>query len=133
MRIWSKRDRGILTVKLGTTDDLGLANKTILQRIDSLALVLDHLTNGLRDELREQLTDIAVRGLTFNYVYHLLSDLLRLRGLGVASDLHLVGSSLGEANGEHADDVTVGGLNLGTGLNKSLPLLNQRLHLIRGE
>lgn len=98
-----------------------------------MALILDHLADGLRDEFREQLADIAVGGLTFHNVDHLLSDLLRLRGLGVAGDLNLVRSFLGEADGEHANNITVGGLDLGTGLNESLPLLDQRLHFIRGE
>ena len=56
-----------------------------------------------------------------------------LGGLGVGGLLDLVLSSLGEANTEEAEFVTVGGGAVDVGLNLSLPLLDDGALLVTGQ
>ena len=59
-----------------------------------------------------------------------LSNLARL---GVASPLYLVTASLSEANTEHPQGVTIGGLHIYMSFNQSLPFSDQRPQLVSSE
>ena len=61
---------------------------------------------------------------------HLSSDSLDLRSSSVAVALGGVGLTLGEGDAEQTEGVSIGSLNLGLGLNESLPLTDQRAKLI---
>ena len=65
-----------------------------------------------------------------NDLGHLLSDSSNLRGGGIGGLLDLVGSALGEGNGEQAEEVVVGGLDCDIGLNQRLPLSDERSQLV---
>ena len=56
-----------------------------------------------------------------------------LHGLGVASLAGLVLLLLREADAEGPEQVPVGGLDVGVGLDQRLPLLDHGLALVRGE
>jgi hypothetical protein len=56
-----------------------------------------------------------------------------LRRSGVGGLLDLVWPSLGEGNGEEAEEVVIGGLDNDVGLDEGLPLADKRAELIRGE
>lgn len=45
-----------------------------LQRVDSLACLLNVLANGLRDELGHQVLQVTAAGLTAHDLNHLLAD-----------------------------------------------------------
>jgi len=53
--------------------------------------------------------------------------------LGVASGLDLSGGLLGEADAEHSDNVSVGGLGLHESLDKSVPLLDHGASFVSGD
>lgn len=80
-----------------------------------------------------ELSQAAAGSLTLDDLNHLLADGADLGRLGVGGLLDLVWSSLGESNGEEAEEVVVGGLDGDVGLNESLPLADQRAELVRGE
>jgi hypothetical protein len=65
-----------------------------------------------------------------NDLGHLLSDSSDLRGGGIGGLLDLVGSALGEGNGEQAEEVVVSGLDCDIGLNQRLPLSDERSQLV---
>ena len=64
---------------------------------------------------------------------HLLSDQLLVGILGVAGSFHLLWVLLSEGNAELSEDVAVGGLALGEGLDGSVPLLHHRLSFVSGD
>ena len=66
-------------------------------------------------------------------LHHLLADELALRALSVASSAHLVLGSLGEANAEHTEEVSVEGLGLNEGLDGGVPLLDDGAKLVAGD
>jgi hypothetical protein len=72
-------------------------------------------------------------GLINHYLHHLLADSLDLRRFGVAGGSDLSAGSLGEANGEHSEEITILGLGLDKGLNSSVPLLDNGAQLISGD
>lgn len=56
-----------------------------------------------------------------------------MRGRGVGGLADLVGPTLGESDGEEAEEVLVGGLDGNVGLDEGLPLADKRSQLVRGE
>ena len=120
-------------VELGRLKDLHLANVHVLQGVDTLAHLLDLLTDHLGDELEDALLEVAGGALARDDVIHLLADLADLAGLRVASALGLVHAALGETDAEHAEGVPVGGLHVNEGLDEGEPLANERAELVGGE
>lgn len=92
--------------------------------------LLDLTTDNLGDELGCELCESAARGFALNDLGHLLSDSSDLRGGGIGGLLDLVGSALGEGNGEKAEEVVVSGLDCDIGLNQRLPLSDERPQLV---
>jgi hypothetical protein len=116
--------------KRGSTD---LADVAVLEGVDALRRLLDLTADNLRDELLNELLEVARGGLTLRDLEHLLADLTDLRRLSVGRLLDLVRATLGEADGEEADEVTVGGLDVDVRLDQGLPLADERAELVRGE
>ena len=71
--------------------------------------------------------------LTAHNVHHLLADNMDLSRLGIGGLLDLVLSSLGEANAEEAELVTVGGGAVNMGLDLGLPLLDDGALFVAGQ
>jgi hypothetical protein len=53
--------------------------------------------------------------------------------LGIRGLAGLVGSSLGETDGEHSKSVSISSLDVHMGLNQRLPFANKRAELVGGE
>lgn len=66
-------------------------------------------------------------------LHHLLSDEFLMGSLGVAGGFNLSGGLVSEGNGEHSDDVTIGGLSLNESLNEGVPLLDHGASLVSGD
>lgn len=120
-------------VVLGGLEDLYLANVAVLEGVDTLGSLLDLSANDLGNELVNELLEIARGSLALDDLEHLRTDLTDLSRLGVGGLLNLVGSALGETNGEETDEVAIGGLDVRVGLDKGLPLANERTKLVRSE
>ena len=105
----------------------------VLERVNALGGLLNLAANDLGNELLGELGKGARAGLTGHDLGHLLADLPDLRRLGIGGLLDLVGSSLGEGDGEKADEVVIGGLDNNVGLDEGLPLANERAELVGGE
>lgn len=102
----------------------------VLERVDALSALLNLAPNDFRDELGGELGQVASRGFTGDDVGHLLPDLPNLRRPRVGRLLDLVGPSLGETDGEDADEVVVSGLDDHIGLDQGLPLAHERAELV---
>jgi hypothetical protein len=105
----------------------------VLERVDALGGLLDLATNDLGNKLLGELGEGARAGVTGHDLNHLLADSPDLRRSGVCGLLDLVWSSLGEADGEEAEKVVVGGLDDDVGLDEGLPLADERPQLVGGE
>ena len=75
----------------------------------------------------------AAGGLALHDLGHLLANGADLRRAGVGGLLDLVGASLGESDGEQANEVFIGRLHGDVGLDKRLPLADQGAQLVGGE
>ena len=123
----------LLDVVLGLLEDLDLVDGDVLEGEDVLAVLLDFFANRIGDQLGDELLQVARGNLASNNLEHLLADDADLPSLGIAGLLDLLRATLGEANAEHAHQVTVRGLDIDVGLNEALPLLNHRAELVLGE
>jgi hypothetical protein len=120
-------------IKLRRLNDLCLANIDVLQRVDASGRLLDFPPNRLRDELLNQLLQVTTRCLARHDLEHLLPDFADLRGLRVGGLLHLRRPTLGETNGEEAEDVTVGRLHIDVRFDQRLPFPDEGAELVRGK
>lgn len=84
-------------------------------------------------QLFEEVLEGRFLGLVDHDLLHLLSDLLDLGGLGVASSLDLTVLSSGESDGEESHEVAVVSLGLDESLNKGVPFLDEGAHLVSGD
>jgi hypothetical protein len=105
----------------------------ILQRVDTLSSLLNIATDDLGDELLGELGEGARAGIAGHDFNHLLADRPDLRRSSVCGLLDLVRSSLGESNGEEAEEVVVGGLDNDVGLDEGLPFTDKGSELVGGE
>jgi len=128
-----KEKKKVFTIELRELEDLSLADEDVLQGVDGVAGLFDLFSDGLGDELEDEVPQLDGGRLAGHDVNHLLADGADLGGLGVAGLLHLVGAPLGEANGEEADAVAVSGLDVDVGLDERLPLLDEGAELVAGE
>ena len=111
-----------------------LGNRTyILQRVDALGGLLNLTANHLGDKLVGELGKSATGSLALDNLGHLLANGTDLRRAGVGGLLDLVRASLGESDGEQAEEVVVSGLHSDVGLDERLPLANQGTQLVGGE
>lgn len=112
---------------------LGVKKTNILQGVDALGGLLDLTSNNLGDELVGELGESAGGGLALDDLGHLLANGTDLRRTSVGGLLDLVGASLGEGNGEQAEEVVVSGLHGDVGLDQGLPLADKGTELVGGE
>lgn len=102
----------------------------VLERVDARGGLLDLAANDLGNELRGELGEGAAGGFALDDVGHLAADGTDLGRSSVGGLLDLVLATLGEADGEEADEVVVGGLDGDVGLNQGLPLADERSKLV---
>lgn len=102
----------------------------VLEGVDALGGLLDLAANDLRDQLAGELLQSAAAGLALDDLGHLSADGTNLGRSGVGGLLDLVGSALGESNGEDAEEVLVGRLDGDVGLDQALPLADKGSQLI---
>lgn len=102
----------------------------VLQRVNSLGSLLDLAANNLGDELGCELGKGAAGGFALDDLGHLSADGSDLRRGGVCGLLDLVGATLGEGDGEQAEEVVIGGLDGDVGLDEGLPFADQRSQLV---
>lgn len=113
-------------IETGLLQHLDLADVDIVERIDSLAGLLNVLGDRVGQQLVDHLLQIGRRDVPGDDVVHLGADLADLRSLGVAG-LALGHRVLGgESDAEDAQQVSVGGLDINVGLDQRLPLLDHR-------
>ena len=84
-------------------------------------------------QLLGKLLEGRLLSLADHNLHHLLADELALRALSVAGSADLSAGSLGEANAEHTEEVSVSSLGLNESLNGSVPLLDNGALLITGD
>jgi len=120
-------------VEFGRLEDLDFADEDVLERVDALAHLFYCFADALGDELGDEVLELGMGGLAGHDVDHLASDGDDLRGLCVRGFALLVGAALGETDGEHAEAVAVGGVDVDLGLDECLPLANERAQLVGGE
>jgi len=120
-------------IELRLLENLGLVDKDVLEREDFVAFISDLLGDDIGEELFEEVLEGGFLSLVDHDFLHLLSDLLDLGSLGVASSLDLSVLSSGESNGEESDEVAVGGLGLDEGFDKRVPLLDEGAHLVSSD
>jgi len=107
--------------------------KDVLEREDFVAFISDLFADDIGEELFEEVLERGFLGFVDHDFLHLLSDLLHLGLLGVASGLNLTVLSSGESNREKSDEVAIGGLGLDEGLDKGVPLFDEGAHLVSGD
>ncbi len=90
-------------------------------------------TDGLGDELPDQVLQVHGGGLALHDLHHLAADVADLAGLRVAGLLDLPLALLGEADAEEAQPVAVRRLDVDVGLDQRLPLAHHGAQLVRGE
>ena len=105
----------------------------ILQRIDAPRCLLDLPSNGLWYKLLYQLLQVTVCCFPCHDLKHLLPDLPNLTRLGIRRLAHLRLAALRESDGEEAEEVAIGRLDIDVRLDESLPFAHKRTELVRGE
>lgn len=105
----------------------------VLEWVDALGGLLDLATDDLWDQLGSELGKGAGGSLALDDLDHLLADGADLGRRSVGGLLDLVWTTLGEGNGEHAEEVIISGLDGDVGLDKSLPLADKGSELVGGE
>lgn len=123
----------LLDVVLGHLEDLDLVDGNVLEGEDGRARLLDFLADGVGDELTDNVLEVAGADFTGNDFEHALTDGTDLGALGVTGLLDLLRATLGEGDAEEADEVTVGGLDVGVALNQGLPFLDHGTELVLGQ
>lgn len=123
----------LLNVELGSLEDLDLEDGDVLEGEDGRAALFAFLTNGIRDELGNQVLDFTTGNFAADDFEHALADGADLSALSVAGLLDLLRATLGESDGEQAQQVTVGGLDVDVGFNEALPLLDHGTELVLGK
>ncbi len=111
-------------VELGGLEDLDLADEDVLEGVGALAGLQHLLADELRDELLDEVLEVAGGGLGDDGG-HLGADGLLLGGHAVRGLAELVGAASRESEDEHAELVAVGGAHIHGGLDESRPLLNK--------
>lgn len=105
----------------------------VLEWVDALSGLLDLAADDLWDQLGGELGKGAGGSLALDDLNHLLANGADLGRRSVGGLLDLVWTTLGKGNGEHAEEVIIGGLNGDVGLDKSLPLADKGSQLVGGE
>lgn len=123
----------LLQVKLGALEDLDLVQQDVLEGEDGLAALLDLLTDGVGDQLLDDLLQVAGGDLAGDDLEHALADGTDLAGLSVGGLLDLLRATLGETDGEQTEQVTISGLDVNVGLDQGLPFLDHGAKLVSSD
>jgi len=128
----------LVGIKLGSLEELDLADEDVVDGVDTEAALLDLLGNELRDELADKLVEAADGGLTTHDLHHTLADQVDTTRLSVGGKrVALVTNSVvllgGESDAEHTHDVAVEGLHIDVSLDEGLPLADKRLETVIGQ
>lgn len=115
-----------IPVNWTTVQKTYFADENVVQWINSVTWLLDVLSNGVRQQLIDDFLQIRGGNIANDDVCHLLADGLDLRGLSVTS-LAMGWAVLGgESNAEHAQCVSISGLDVNMAFNQCLPFLHHR-------
>jgi len=117
-------------VELGLLEHLDLSDEHIVKWEDGVAGLLNVLPDRLRNQLADDVLQIAGRHLALNDFDHLTTDGTDLSVLGVASLLHLTLGLLCETDAEQTQNESVGGTDINLGLDQSLPFLDHGSELV---
>jgi len=125
-------------IKLSLLEDLDLADVDVGDGVDTAAGLADVLSDGLRDELVDQVVEGGSSSLTTHDFHHALADEVDSAGLGIDSEgmagvADGVGLLGGEGDAEHADHVAVEGLDVDMSLDERLPLLDEGAKAVVGD
>jgi len=110
--------------------NLHLPNVHIVERVGSLALLFDVLSDDVWNQFVDDAPQVAARDVANDVLHHLGTDLSDLTVLGIA------GLSLGElifvgeSNAENAQKVAIGGFDINVGFDKSLPFLDHAAEFV---
>mmetsp|Transcript_19323 Transcript_19323/g.46682 ORF Transcript_19323/g.46682 Transcript_19323/m.46682 type:complete len:224 (-) Transcript_19323:186-857(-) len=122
-----------LQVEFGFLEDLDFADEDVLEGEDGLAGLLDLLADRLGDEFPDKVPELHFAGLTGHDLDHLPPDLPNLRRTRIARRLGLIRPPVSESDAEHAQEVSVGSLDVDVGLDERVPLAHQAADLVAGE
>lgn len=86
--------------------------------------LLDFTSDDFRDEFSRKLWQVAAAGFPLNDFCHFLPDCPDLRRASIGGFLDLIGSSLGECNGEQTKIIIVRGFDRNIGFDEGLPFAN---------
>jgi len=120
-------------VVFGLLNHFNFTNEDISQWINVRAVLLNVLGNRIRNQFVDDLLKIAAGDLLGDDLDHLLANSLHLLVLSIGSHATRVMLTLGESNGEQAEHVAIGGLDIDVGLNGSALLLDHGAELVGGE
>ena len=104
-----------------------------LERVDALASLLNLSPHNLRNQLGDELLQVAAGAFPLHNLEHLLADGSDLGALCVSRLLDLVNSSSGEADDEDSKQVSLCCAHILVSLNQGLPLSHERSKLVLGE
>lgn len=105
----------------------------VLKGVDSLGRLFNLSANHFGNEFGGELRQGAAGGFALNDLGHLLADSPDLGGPSICGLLDLVGASLGESDGEQAEQVVVGSLDSHVRFDQRLPFAHERAKLVRCE
>lgn len=117
-------------IELGSLKDLHFPNMDITERVDARNGLLNLLPDDLWDKLAHQLLEVACGRVANHDLHHFGANLANLATLSVCGFLNLTVATLSKADGEHAQEVAIRGLNVDMSLNNGLPLTHERAELI---
>mmetsp|Transcript_7474 Transcript_7474/g.17801 ORF Transcript_7474/g.17801 Transcript_7474/m.17801 type:complete len:252 (+) Transcript_7474:253-1008(+) len=117
-------------VKLGLLQNLDLADQAVLEWKNGLALLLNVFTDGLRDQLPNQISELHFPGFLRDDLHHPFANLADLRRLRVGVCLDLVAVPACESDAKQAYNVVVRRLDIDMCLYQRLPLLDQGADLV---
>lgn len=120
-------------VKLGRLEDLDFSDMHISQGVNAGRGLDNFLSDNFKRELSDEFLEVTLRRISDHDFDHFGANLANLAALGVGGLLDLSVPALCETNGEHSEQVAIGGLDIDVGLNNGLPLSDERAELIAGE
>lgn len=119
-------------IDLGSLDNLDLSDSDIADWIDGGDFLGDLFLKNLTGEEIEKVGGGGLGDFLIDHIVDSFSDFLLLRGKSIVSFSLLGWGFPGESNHENSDDISITGLAVLDGLNKSSSLLNEGRELISG-
>lgn len=97
----------------------------ILQGIDALGRLLNFTSDDFGNEFGRKLWQATAAGFSLDDFCHFLPDCADLRRASIGGLFDLIGSSLGECNGEQTKKIIVRGFDRDIGFDEGLPFANK--------